>query len=199
MSATGISPRPFFRPPYGAVNTNVLQAVGEAGYDYSCLWSIDPRDWDGKSARAITSQVLNNLYPGSIVLLHINRTNTPEALSGILDGIIKKGYRAVPLSQLMGINQNKVTTPAIRMGELFELERNYLRQPAVASPAVVNLGVANIEANLEVNGQLITMMNRPGIISNRLFVPIRDLARILDGEVSHRYQQPTGPTCQLGR
>ena len=192
INATRTSPRPFFRPPYGAVNTGVLQAVREAGYGYSCLWSIDPRDWDGKPARAITSQVLDNLHPGAIVLLHINRTNTPEALPGILDGIIKKGYRVVPLSQLLGINQNIITTAAPRMGGLSELEGKYLTQPTVAKPAVVTVSnpivanptVASIEANLEVNGQLITMMNRPGIISNRLFVPIRDLARILDGEVS---------------
>ena len=173
-NATRSNPRPFLRPPYGAVDNAVLQAIGEAGYGYSCLWSIDPRDWDGKSARAITSQVLDRLHPGAIALFHLNRTNTPQALPVILDGIIKKGYKALPLSELMGINQKIITTAAPKMGELFELERNYLRQPAVAL----------IEANLEVNGELITMINRPGIISNHLFVPIRELARILEGEVT---------------
>jgi len=174
FNATGASSRPLLRPPYGATNASVLQAVGEAGYRYLCLWNIDPRDWDGKSAKAITNLVLNNLRPGAILLFHINRTNTPEALPNILDGIIQKGYRVVPLNQELDDNQKIITQTSVsKVVELSKIGRRASRQPSIDV----------MEANLAVNGKVMTMMNGPRIMSNRIFVPIRELARILDGEV----------------
>lgn len=167
INATGASPKTFFRPPYGATNAKVLQAVGEAGYDYLCLWNIDPRDWDGKSARAITNQVLDNLHPGAIVLCHINKTNTPEALPKIIDGIIQRGYRVVPLSQQIGDSQKVIRQT--HMSKMVESSKQNFRDV--------------VEADFAVNGQVMKMKNGSRIISNRIFVSIRELAEILDGEV----------------
>lgn len=170
-NATGVSPRPFFRPPFGAQNHKVIQAIGEGGYRYSCLWSIDPRDWDGKSAQAITSIVLERLHPGGVVLLHINKTNTPMALTSMLEGIIDKGYSIVPLSQLVG----KIPNVIINTTSYTTIYRT--------NPPYSYQTKDSISANLSLNGELVYLSQSPMIISNRIFVPIRDVARILDGKV----------------
>ena len=67
---TGKTTKPYFRPPYGAYNTTVLVTVGSLGYTKTIKWNIDTIDWDGRSTYRIVSKVLNNIVPGSIVLMH---------------------------------------------------------------------------------------------------------------------------------
>ena len=38
-------PRPFFRPPNGGYDADVLAAVGASGYRYTVTWDIDTIDW----------------------------------------------------------------------------------------------------------------------------------------------------------
>lgn len=102
-SIAGRSPRPYFRPPYGSYNTQVVNFAGGLGYD-TILWNIDPRDWDpNTTVQDILNRVLNspNLGPGAIILMHINSVNEPAALPQIITGLQNKGYELVPLSQLL--------------------------------------------------------------------------------------------------
>jgi peptidoglycan/xylan/chitin deacetylase (PgdA/CDA1 family) len=165
-SISGVSPRPLFRPPFGAQNTKVIQAIGEAGYKYSCLWSIDPRDWDGKPAEAITDIILEKLHPGAVVLLHLNKTNTPMALESMLKGIIEKGYTVELLSHQIGRIPNIMINTATYTSQ--NRTNTYRFQTK-----------DNISANLALNGELIYLSQDPVIISNRIFVPIREIAGIL--------------------
>ena len=41
------------------------------------------------------------MKPGSIVLFHNAAEHTPEALPGILEGLIADGYTVVPVSQII--------------------------------------------------------------------------------------------------
>lgn len=101
---TGESTVPFFRAPYGDVNSSVLEAVGDAGYDYTIGWSIDTLDWQGLSADTIINTVVNNIHPGAIVLMHAmpGAANTPEALSYIISDLKNLGYDFVTISDLIG-------------------------------------------------------------------------------------------------
>ena len=101
---TGESTVPFFRAPYGDVNSSVLEAVGDAGYDYTIGWSIDTLDWQGLSADTIINTVVNNIHPGAIVLMHAmpGAANTPEALSYIISDLKNMGYDFVTISDLIG-------------------------------------------------------------------------------------------------
>lgn len=92
-----VSPRPMFRPPFGAVNQAVLDAVGPAGYAYTVMWDVDTVDWrpeaeGGPTAAEISSKVLNNAQGGSIVLMHLGGYNTFEALPAIVQGLRADGY-----------------------------------------------------------------------------------------------------------
>ena len=45
--------------------------------------------------------MLKNVKSGSIVLFHNAAENTPEALPGIIEGLIADGYKIVPVSQIL--------------------------------------------------------------------------------------------------
>ncbi|AZP05789.1 MAG TPA: LysM peptidoglycan-binding domain-containing protein [Candidatus Jeotgalibaca pullicola] len=105
---TNKSTKPFFRAPYGATNASTLSTVGNAGYTYTLHWTIDSIDWTGNSSTDITNRVLNNIVPGSIILMHTGAgaSGTPSALEKIIPSLKNMGYRFVTISQLLGITGN---------------------------------------------------------------------------------------------
>jgi len=102
-SITGKSTRPLFRPPGGGYNSSVLSAVGDAGYSRTIMWNIDTNDWRGYSASYIYSTVVNNISPGSIVLMHALSTapNTKYALQDIINTLTSRGYSFTTVSGLL--------------------------------------------------------------------------------------------------
>jgi peptidoglycan/xylan/chitin deacetylase (PgdA/CDA1 family) len=101
------SPRPIFRPPYGAWDNDVLRGAGQAGYPLSILWDVDPIDWKavadgGPTAAQITSNVLSHAQNGSIVLDHLGGWNTLAALPDVVAGLRERGYKLVTLQRLLG-------------------------------------------------------------------------------------------------
>ena len=65
----------------------------------------DSLDWKELSADDIYARVLKRVKPGSIMLFHNGAKNTPEALKKILPDLISKGYKIVPVSELI-YNEN---------------------------------------------------------------------------------------------
>lgn len=118
-NATGQDPRPYFRPPYGDYNAAVLQAVGDAGYGHTIMWSIDTVDWQGVSPAAIRDKVLNGASPGGIVLMHVGggATGTPDALPGMISGLRAAGYELVTVSQLLGAIPTAQTQYVVKPGD----------------------------------------------------------------------------------
>jgi peptidoglycan/xylan/chitin deacetylase (PgdA/CDA1 family) len=76
-------PRPFFRPPSGGYDADVLAAVGVAGYRATVTWDVDTIDWrpivndpPGPTTDQIVTKVLGNARGGSIVLMHLGGYET---------------------------------------------------------------------------------------------------------------------------
>ncbi|GAB2458139.1 hypothetical protein GCM10007967_10490 [Xylanimonas ulmi] len=86
---TGVRPTAF-RPPYGAVNDTVRQ-VAEAEHLSIDLWTLDTQDWRAPGADVVRDRVLGAAQPGSVVLLHVLRQGTVDALPGIIDGLRAQG------------------------------------------------------------------------------------------------------------
>jgi peptidoglycan/xylan/chitin deacetylase (PgdA/CDA1 family) len=102
----GVTTKPWFRPPGGAWDDDVRDAVGRAGWAYLVLWDIDtldeqPTAQGGPTADAIEATVVSRVQGGSIVLLHLGGWNTLDALPGILDGIAAKDLEPVTLSEML--------------------------------------------------------------------------------------------------
>jgi peptidoglycan/xylan/chitin deacetylase (PgdA/CDA1 family) len=101
-SVTGITTKPLFRPAYGSYNSSVLQAVGDAGYSRTIMWTIDSEDYNGLSASAIYTRVVNNVTPGAIILMHTGDNNSVYALQDIINNLKGKGYGFTTVSGILG-------------------------------------------------------------------------------------------------
>jgi peptidoglycan/xylan/chitin deacetylase (PgdA/CDA1 family) len=100
--------RPFFRPPNGGYDDDVLAAVGAAGYRYTVTWDIDTIDWrpirndpPGPTADQIVAKVVGGARPGSIVLMHLGGYETLDALPRMVVGLRDAGLRLVRLDELL--------------------------------------------------------------------------------------------------
>ncbi len=93
----------YLRFPFGACDPRSLAAVAEAGMA-AIQWDVstgDPSPF--VSAEAIVATTLAAVRPGSIVLAHANGRgfSTGAALPRVLDGLTKRGYRFVTVSELL--------------------------------------------------------------------------------------------------
>ncbi|MWV44081.1 delta-lactam-biosynthetic de-N-acetylase [Paenibacillus sp. HJL G12] len=92
----------FVRPPRGIFNDRTLALSRSEGY-VSVFWSVAYKDWDVNDQRGADyayNQVMAQLHPGAVILLHsISRDNT-EALGRIIDGARQQGYEFKSLDAL---------------------------------------------------------------------------------------------------
>ncbi|WP_423190325.1 LysM peptidoglycan-binding domain-containing protein [Alkalibacterium sp. f15] len=119
LNLTGKTTKPFFRPPFGAYNSSVLQTVGDAGYRYSVMWTIDTIDWTGNSSSDIVNRVMTRITPGAIILMHTGAgaKGTPAALPTIITRLKGLGYRFVTMSQLMNLPTSSTRTYTVKAGD----------------------------------------------------------------------------------
>lgn len=91
-----------FRPPYGDYNNTLIETTDDLGY-YCIDWDVDSLDWKDYGVRSIVDTVLNNehLGNGSIILFHNGSKYTKDALEDIIDRLEDKGYKIVPISELI--------------------------------------------------------------------------------------------------
>lgn len=102
LRETSGKPVRYFRAPYGKSNYIYTQRAPELDVKI-IYWTIDPRDWSGISSDIIAERVLDNLEPGSIVLMHDgggDRQETVDALEIILREAKARGYNSVSLFEL---------------------------------------------------------------------------------------------------
>jgi peptidoglycan/xylan/chitin deacetylase (PgdA/CDA1 family) len=101
--ATGFRPCTF-RPPDGVYNAGTVHAACSLGLT-TVLWDVDPRDWSTPGTGAIKGNVVGNVRPGSIVVMHDGggpRGQTLAALPGIVAALRHRGYQFVTVSELLG-------------------------------------------------------------------------------------------------
>lgn len=109
LSATGVSPRPFFRFPYGARAPRDIRTVNAAGYG-AVAWTVDGAGWlgtsGGMSVAKVRARVLKALRPGAIVLMHLGShprdrsTLDADALPGLITTMRARGYSFITLAQV---------------------------------------------------------------------------------------------------
>ena len=109
-AVTGQNPKPYFRFPFGAVNTHVIGVVNSECY-VPFRWTVDTLGWKGtsggQSVDTVVRRVLDAATPGEIVLMHVGAnpddgsTLDADALSRIISGLRAKGYGFVTLEAVL--------------------------------------------------------------------------------------------------
>lgn len=111
VAACGVKPRTM-RPPYGALRQNQRAWIYEQ-YGYpTILWNVDPEDWRRPGLSVVTSRILDNTRNGSIILAHDLHKPTVDAMPATLDGLLRRGFRFVTVSQLLSLNAVSTETSA---------------------------------------------------------------------------------------
>ena len=94
----------WFRPPYGELND--LVATEAAKYNYKiALWNVDSLDWKAPDPEFIWQQLVPEIKPGAIILMHDgggDRHNTVAILPRLISYLRENGYEIVSLDELYG-------------------------------------------------------------------------------------------------
>jgi peptidoglycan/xylan/chitin deacetylase (PgdA/CDA1 family) len=110
---TGYEPT-LFRPPFGLQGPGLKMALDRLGMT-SILMSTHGVDWEEGDPRLIASAVLENIEPGSIILLHDghgdvddpaeqqSRAPTVEATRIIIDALQAKGYQFKTVGEMRAL------------------------------------------------------------------------------------------------
>jgi len=122
---TGKNMKPLWRAPYGEYNGEILKWAAQAGYKH-VVWTMG-RGWEGtmdtmdwvadKNAKSyhtadeVVEKILNygnekkNGISGAIILMHLGTNREDDfphqKLPEIIDGLRKKGYELVPVSDMI--------------------------------------------------------------------------------------------------
>lgn len=100
--AAGVRPRTM-RPPYGGLLQRQRELIlNEFGYP-TILWSVDPLDWKRPGPSVVASRIVSNTTAGGIVLAHDLHSQTVDAMPATFDGLLRKGFKFVTVSQLIAM------------------------------------------------------------------------------------------------
>lgn len=109
--AAGVQPRTM-RPPYGGLTQRQRELVKtEFGYP-TILWSVDPLDWKRPGPSVVTSRILSGASSGGIILAHDLHSQSVDAMPATLDGLLRRGFKFVTVSQLLAMKTEVASAQA---------------------------------------------------------------------------------------
>jgi len=100
---TGQTEMNYLRPPRGIFNERVLKVSKDEGYT-SVFWSLAYKDWEvnnQKGKQYAYDQIMRQIHPGAIMLIHSVSVDNATALPDVIDAVRKQGYVFESLDQLM--------------------------------------------------------------------------------------------------
>ncbi|WP_425340351.1 delta-lactam-biosynthetic de-N-acetylase [Ammoniphilus resinae] len=92
----------YLRTPRGIFSERTLAKSKELGYT-NVFWSIAYKDWDPKNHkgwRYAYDNVMGQLHPGAVILLHAVSKDNADALGQIIDAARQQGYEFKSLDQM---------------------------------------------------------------------------------------------------
>lgn len=97
---TGVTMRPYYRPPYGSRDERVRALAAQLGYR-TVYWTVDTLDWQPTATPdSITKIVMGHLSNGVIILMHAGSQVESETLDGLMTKIEQAGYQIVSLTEV---------------------------------------------------------------------------------------------------
>lgn len=107
---TGISRTSIVRPPEGTFSERSLQVANKLGYQH-IFWTMAIVDWYEDRVRGkevVTKELVDQLHPGAIVLLHTVSVDNAQALPDFIKVARERGYQFADLEEL---RKQSVNTP----------------------------------------------------------------------------------------
>jgi peptidoglycan/xylan/chitin deacetylase (PgdA/CDA1 family) len=98
-----------FRPPYGKKLVLLPYYLNENNRK-TILWNLEPDSYDeiSSDSNKITQHVIENVEPGSIILLHVmydQREESRKSVRGIVTKLKEQGYSFKTVSQLLSYDK----------------------------------------------------------------------------------------------
>ncbi|NQX69693.1 delta-lactam-biosynthetic de-N-acetylase [Paenibacillus alba] len=106
-AVTGQTEMRYLRTPRGVFNGQSLTVSQQLGYT-NVFWSVAYRDWEPKHQKGweyAYKNVMAQLHPGAVILLHSVSKDNTEALARIIDDARSQGY------QFKSLDEMKTHTP----------------------------------------------------------------------------------------
>lgn len=97
-----------FRPPYGALNAEIIHEVIRLK-EKIIFWDVDSLDWAGLIARQVSANILSHVRPGAIILQHSaggmgeSLQDTVNALPYVVHTLRREGYTFHTVPNLINI------------------------------------------------------------------------------------------------
>lgn len=92
----------FLRPPRGTFNEKTLEWTKKLGYTH-IFWSLAFNDWNvdqQKGWKYAYDQIMSQIHPGAIILLHTVSQDNAEALQRVIQDLKEEEYRFKSLMDL---------------------------------------------------------------------------------------------------
>lgn len=100
---TGQKTMNYLRPPRGVFSERTMAVAKEEGYVH-IFWSLAFKDWQvdqQKGAQYSYNEVMKQIHPGAILLLHTVSKDNADALDRVITDLKKQGYTFKNLDDLM--------------------------------------------------------------------------------------------------
>lgn len=113
---TGKSDMKYLRPPRGIFSERTLAVTNSMGYR-NVFWSLAYKDWDVNSQRGEAyayKNVVSQLHPGAVILLHSISKDNAAALGSIIDEAKRQGYEFKSLDALQNSSDIDPFRPLVR-------------------------------------------------------------------------------------
>lgn len=91
----------YVRPPFGAWNEELDEAVRTELSLEPVFWDVDSLDWELQNSSSIVRKVVQNAESGDVILMHDEFGTSVEAALEIIDNLMAKGYTFVTVNELM--------------------------------------------------------------------------------------------------
>lgn len=100
---TGMKHMMYLRPPRGIFSERTIQVAKEQGYIHM-FWSLAYKDWnpdEQKGWKYAYDNIMRQIHPGSILLLHSVSKDNTDALEKVIQDLKKRGYTFKSLDDFM--------------------------------------------------------------------------------------------------
>ena len=99
----GIDAKPYFRPPYGGINAQVIDAAAEIGYTKPMLWSGTLADSGKVGSDKFMKLANQGIRDRGIILGHANNMVAPNHFDRLLEIVNSRELSTVTLTDAFGV------------------------------------------------------------------------------------------------